>query len=238
MRDEIARGTRAGLAARYVRATLGRSGLAAEFVEAILDASVRGDPASVRDRLETASSELGLGSCLDDVLFPALRQVGLWWQTGRCDVDQERLTTEAARAWLDRALSFAPAPTRPRPIVLACGPGDLHTVGLEALALCLRHRRWGCRLLGARTTPVALTTAVLANQAVGAVVVSHLSSGRLRAVGAAKAAVGLGVEVFYAGNAFATPRSRARVPGVYLGPRVQDACDLIVETLIPVSSRE
>ena len=36
------------------------------------------------------------------------------------------------------------------PVVLACGPSDQHTIGLEALALLLRLRQRPCRVLGAR----------------------------------------------------------------------------------------
>jgi DNA-binding transcriptional MerR regulator len=231
MRDEIARGTRAGVAAQVVKASLGQEGPAADFVKAMLEASRRLDGNGIREQLDGAVRELGLAATLEEVLFPALRQVGVWWHVGRCDVEQERLTTEAARAWMDRLTSYAPTPVQTRPIVLACGPGDLHTVGLEALCLSLRQRRWSCRLLGARTTPVALGTAIVANRAAAAVVASHLSSGRQRAVASLQVATDLGVDVFYAGNAFATPRSRVKVPGRYLGPRISDACDLIIASL-------
>jgi DNA-binding transcriptional MerR regulator len=231
MRDEIARGTRAGAAARAVKASLRQSGPAAGLVTAVLKASDQHDAVAIRNQLDAATRELGLLGCLDDVLFPALRQVGVWWQVGRCDIEQERLTTEAVRAWLDRLTSYAPNPTHPRPIVLACGPGDVHSVGLEALCLSLRQERWSCRLLGARTAPIALTTAVLANRAVAVVVASHLASARQRAVTALQDVAGLGVEVFYAGNAFATPRSRSKVPGTYLGPRLAGATERIVTAL-------
>lgn len=231
MRDEIARGTRAGPAAQVVKATLGQSGPAAGFVAEVLEASEKYDAVAIRDRLDAAENELGLGGCLDDVLFPAMRQVGFWWQIGRCDIDQEQLTTEAVRAWLDRHTTYAPQPVHLRPVVLAGGPGDMHTIGLEALCLMLRQERWSCRLLGARTSPVALSTAVRANRAIAVVVASHLTSSRQRAIGSLRAAEALGLTLFYAGNAFSTPRSRAGVPGTYLGPRVQDASDLIISTL-------
>jgi hypothetical protein len=37
----------------------------------------------------------------------------------------------------------------------------------------------------------------------------------------------LGTKVFYAGNAFASSRSRRAVPGLYLGLSLQDAADLV-----------
>jgi DNA-binding transcriptional MerR regulator len=227
MRDEIARGRRASLAADAVRELLGITGPAAEFIAAILAAAERSDAVAVRRLLGEAHAALGLGPCLDDVLLPAMQQVGLWWQTGRCTVEDEHLTTEAARAWLETLSASAPAPVRTPPIVLACGPTDLHTVGLEALCVLLRHERWSCRLLGARTAVPALAAAVHATGADAVVIVSHLSSGRARAVESIRAADRSGVTVFYAGNAFTAPRSRRNLPGTFLGTRLQEAVELI-----------
>ena len=227
MRDEIARGRRASLAADAVRELLGITGPAAEHIAAILDASERSDPVAVRTHLGEAHDALGLGPCLDDVLLPAMQQVGLWWQTGRCTVEDEHLTTEAARAWLETLSSSAPEPVRTPPIVLACGPTDLHTIGLEALCVLLRYERWGCRLLGARTSVPALAAALHATGAGAVVIVSHLGSGRARAVESLRAADRAGVKVFYAGNAFTAPRSRRGVPGRFLGIRLQEAVEVI-----------
>jgi methanogenic corrinoid protein MtbC1 len=227
MRDEIARGKRASLAADAVRELVGITGPAAGYIAAILDASERSDPMAVRAQLIEAHAEMGLAPCLDDVLLPAMQQVGLWWQTGRCTVEDEHLTTEAARAWLETLTSSAPTPVRLPPIVLACGPTDLHTIGLEALCVLLRYDRWSCRLLGARTSVPALGAAVQAAGADAVVIVSHLSSGRARAVESMRAADRAGVTVFYAGNAFTAPRSRRNLPGTFLGTRLQEAVELI-----------
>lgn len=230
MRDEISRGKRASLAAAAVRELLGIDGPAATCITAILEASQRSDPLAVRAQLDSAYAELGLGACLDDVLLPAMQQVGLWWQTGRCTVEDEHLTTEATRAWLETLSSSAPPPSRPEPIVLACGPTDLHTIGLESLCLLLRHEGWSCRLLGARASVQAVAAAVHATGAKAVVIVSHLNSGRARAVESLRAADRDEVHVFYAGNAFTSPRSRRNLPGTYLGPRLQDAASLIAAT--------
>jgi methylmalonyl-CoA mutase cobalamin-binding subunit/transposase-like protein len=227
MRDEIARGKRASLAAETVRELLGITGPAAGYVADIMEASERADPLAVSGHLDDARRTMGLGPCLDDVLLPAMQQVGLWWQTGRCTVEEEHLTTEAARAWLESLSSFAPPPVRAAPIVLACGPTDLHTIGLEAVCVLLRYEGWSCRLLGARTSVPALAAAVRATGAGAVVIVSHLSSGRARAVESMRAAERDGVRVFYAGNAFTSPRSRRNLPGQFLGTRLQEACEVI-----------
>jgi DNA-binding transcriptional MerR regulator/methylmalonyl-CoA mutase cobalamin-binding subunit len=231
MRDEIARGQQAGIAAQTVRHLLGGQGPEQDLIHQILDDAERLDAASIRLHLDKATTQLGLAACIDDVLMPAMRQIGVWWAVGHCDVVQERMATEAVRAWLDRRSAFAPPPTRPRPILLACGPSDLHTVGLESTAVLLRYQGWPCRVLGASTSTATLAAAARATAVAGVVVVSHLATGRLRAVESIRAVNELGIEVFYAGNAFATPRSRRGVPGRYLGDSIKDACAQLTDAL-------
>jgi len=233
MRDEIARGQQAGVAARSVRRLLGGQGPAQDLILQVLGAAERLDAASIRAELDEAATTLGLAACLDLVLLPAMRQIGVWWAVGHCDVVQERMATEAVRAWLDRRSAFAPAPTRPRPILLACGPSDLHTIGLESTAVLLRYQGWPCRVLGARTPTVTLATAARATAVAGVIVVSHLATGRLRAIESIRAVNDLGIDVFYAGNAFSTPRSRRGVPGRYLGVSIENACTQVTQALAP-----
>jgi MerR family transcriptional regulator, light-induced transcriptional regulator len=231
MRDEVARGRRAADAARSVRALLDPDGPGALLVQEFLAASQRMEPAAIRAVLDRANDELGLAVSLDRVLMPAMRQVGAWWETGRCDVAQEHLTTEVARGWLARMTSLAPFPAHERPVLLACGPRDLHTLGLEALAGLLTQRRLGCRVLGARTPERTLVTAAVATEAVAVVVVSHLATQRRPAVAALRAVAATGRPVFYAGNAFLFPGARGDVPGTYLGDSLATAADLITATL-------
>ncbi len=235
MRDEIARGQQAGVAAESVRRLLGGQGPAQDLIHRILAAAERLDAPSIRARLDEAMAALGLASCIDEVLLPAMRQIGVWWAVGYCDVVQERMATEAVRAWLDRRSAFAPPPTRSRPILLACGPSDLHTIGLESTAVLLRYQGWPCRVLGARTPTVTLATAARATAVAGVVVVSHLATGRLRAIESIRAVDDLDIPVFYAGNAFATPRSRRGVPGRYLGVGIEDASAELTRSLAPAA---
>jgi methylmalonyl-CoA mutase cobalamin-binding subunit len=199
----------------------------------LLGDAERLDAAAVRSRLDEAAATLGLAGCVDDVLLPAMRQVGVWWAVGHCDVAQERMATEAVRAWMDRRVAFAPAPSHPRPVILACGPSDLHTIGLESMAVLLRYAGWPVRVLGARTSTITVATAAQATGAAAVVVVSHLATGRSRAVESIRAIDQLDIPVFYAGNAFSAPRTRRGVPGSYLGVRIQDACAQVVDALTP-----
>ena len=100
MRDEIARGRRAAVAARVVRDLLDPPEPQATLIRRFLVAAEELDGSGVQVALGDAAEVLGLANCVDQVLLPALRQVGSWWAAGRCDAGPERVTTAAARGWL------------------------------------------------------------------------------------------------------------------------------------------
>ena len=160
-----------------------------------------------------------------------MRQVGVWWETGRCDVAHEHLATEAARAWLNRLLYLGPTPWQSETLILTCGPRDFHTLGLEAMGVLLANRGYGCRVLGARTPVKSLAAAVQGTGAAGLVMVSHLSIGRRSAIEALRSIQHSDAQLYYAGNAFVSPQSRKGVPGTYLGEDLLAAANLITSSL-------
>jgi methylmalonyl-CoA mutase cobalamin-binding subunit len=197
-------------------------------VDAFLAAARRQRSAAMLCQLERAGAERGIGACVDEVLFPALRRIGLWWQAEQCGAEVEQLATEVGRTWLAGTAAWAPAPADTAAVVLACGPRDQHTVGMEALAALLRHEEQPCRVLGARTSTRAIVTAVRAGPARAVVLVSHLRAHRPAAAQALRVAAPLGPVLFYAGGAFDTARLRRHVPGTFLGTSVRAACATIL----------
>lgn len=232
MRDEIALGRRAGGAARWVREFLDDQNPALERINRILAGSRLMDSDMICTALDRARDELGLDVTLDDVLMPAMRQVGAWWETGRCDIGQEHFTTEVVRGWLARMITLAPKPESDRWVLLAVGPRDLHTLGIEALAALLTQGGTGCRLLGPRTPLRVLLTATVASPVAAVVVVSHLPTQRRPAVDSIVAVAETGVPTFYAGNAFLFTSSREGVPGTYLGDTIGGGARLIRDSAL------
>jgi MerR family transcriptional regulator, light-induced transcriptional regulator len=228
MRDEIAIGRRAADAARRVRGLLDEGNPGAARVRSLLAASNRLDPEAIRSVLELGETEIGLAATLDEVVMPAMRQIGAWWEAGDCDIDQESLTTAVVRAWLAKVTTLAPAPAAgERTVLLATGPDDFHTLGLEALAAQLAQHGLPSRLLGARTPLTTLLAATEATRRGVVVVVSHLPSQRRSAVASINAVAESGAPTYFAGNAFLFPASRKGMPGTYLGESIGQAALVI-----------
>ena len=229
MRDAIAHGQSALSAAQAVKATQLVS--TEPLVEEFLSAAERLDSVGVRQILDSARTVLGLDRTVDELLFPAMQQIGRDWRIGRCDVAHEHLATETSRAWLSRVEVGGTHQREQRPIVLASGPRDQHTLGLESIGALLRYRGWDCRLLGASLPVESLHTALRTINPSALVLVSHLSVARRSAVESLRTARASRVHVFYAGNAFLSPQSRQGVPGIYLGENLSAAADLITRTV-------
>jgi methanogenic corrinoid protein MtbC1 len=226
VRDEIAGGVPAEEAVGYVRRTSVEGNRGSGFVKGILEAGLAFDAPAVRGQLEAAVAALGLDDAIQWVALPALREIGSLWEAGRCDVAREHLASHEVRNWLVNRL---PARTeRSSPLVLmACGPKDLHTIGLEAFHVILARRGFRTSVLGARTPADALAAAARSLDAAAVVLTSHLNVNRRSAVEAIGEVAKLGVPVFYAGNAFGSARSRRGVPGTYLGRDLAAAAELV-----------
>ena len=232
LRDEITRGNRARDAVELIRRAPPDRIPRAGFVEDFLSAAMRLDPTGLRSALDGAGQGLGVEDAVRDVVLAAMREIGDRWRTGACDVANEHLATEAVRSWLARMIAMSPPPFRPGAVVLACGPKELHTIGLEAFTLLLRRRGWSCRLLGALTPSRSVVAAVQATGAVAGVIASQRSVTRRAAVETVAAVDAIpGTTAFYAGNAFSAPSARARVPGVYLGPHVVEATSILERSI-------
>ena len=234
MRDEISRGHRAVEAAALIKAAQTRSTdpLIATFVHAAHHL----DPKGIDQILDAAHQALGLGRTVDEVLLPAMREIGRWWESGRCDVAHEHLATQTTQARLAKVAPPRRTSRRHRPLILSCGPRDHHTVGLESMGALLMHRGLDCRLLGAGTPAESLSKAVQETNPAAVIVVSHMSVARRSAIEALRSAQLNDTALFYAGNAFLSPQSRRGVPGTYLGNNLSQAADIITGTTTSASA--
>ncbi|MET0695738.1 MAG: B12-binding domain-containing protein [Propionibacteriaceae bacterium] len=229
IRDDIARGHPAVAAA--ARTTAARDAVNDGWIETFLEAAHRLDPHGVENVLDLAAATHGLGRAIDEVMLPAMRELGRWWEIGRCDVAHEHLASETTRSWLAGIVPEPVSPTPFGPVILSCGPRDYHTIGLDCIGALLRERGWECRSLGARVPPASLALAVEESNAVAVVLVSHLSMARRAAVDSLRSVQWDNLELFYAGNAFISRQARVGVPGHYLGTNLTAATELVLATI-------
>ncbi|MCF6525167.1 B12-binding domain-containing protein, partial [Streptomyces sp. JJ36] len=125
-------------------------------------AAVRLDAPAVDDAIAAALAEYGLIEAWNEVMMPALRAVGRKWATeGERYVEVEHLLSWHVSAGLRRLAAQArPGSAQEPPVLLACVPGELHSLPLEALAAGLGERGLPLRMFGAAVPVQALDDAV------------------------------------------------------------------------------
>ncbi|MEU0944165.1 MerR family transcriptional regulator [Streptomyces canus] len=127
-------------------------------------AAVRLDAPAVEEQLAAAVETHGLAVAWQEVMVPTLHAVGRKWaSSGDRYIEVEHLLSWHMSTALRRCTS---PPTRqgdalgPGPVLLACVPGEQHTLALEALNAGLAELRLPIRMFGAAVPVEALTAAV------------------------------------------------------------------------------
>ncbi|HEX2057298.1 MAG TPA: MerR family transcriptional regulator [Actinomycetota bacterium] len=226
LRNEIARGRNAGEAVEMLRAIDERR--VHPYTDEIVAGAIALDPRPVRAALHEAARDLGVVKTVEDVAVIALREIGDHWAVGTCDVAGEHLGTGEIRRWFNEVAARGADATSGPPVVLACGPDELHTGGLEAFQVLLVERGVAALFLGAQTPPDSFAMTVRDTGADAAVMLCHRPQARRGSLVALRLLAGIrGARVYYAGNGFAAARARRSVPGKYLGTDLSAAADLV-----------
>ncbi|MGA5220798.1 MerR family transcriptional regulator [Streptomyces cinereoruber] len=125
-------------------------------------AAVRLDGPALDALLRDAVADHGLVTAWEEVMAPTLHAVGRKWESsGDRYVEVEHLLSWHVSTALRQVApaghrSVAPVP----PVLLACVPGEQHTLPLEALAAGLSERGLPTRMFGAAVPAEALDAAV------------------------------------------------------------------------------
>lgn len=121
-------------------------------------AALRLDSPSLQRQLTAAVEAYGVTAAWEHVIAPVLHAVGRKWaSSGERYVEVEHLLS-----WhVSTALRHRTTPVAgPDPVVLACVPGEQHTLALEALHAGLTELALPTRMFGAAVPVPALTAAV------------------------------------------------------------------------------
>ncbi|GGW41149.1 transcriptional regulator [Streptomyces lucensis JCM 4490] len=142
------------------------SGDARQEGRGLARAAVRLDAGAVGERLDAAVTSYGVVAAWQEVMVPTLHAVGRRWaSSGDRYVEVEHLLSWQVSTTLRRHTRQRPAapPAAPEgagPVVLACVPGEQHTLPLEALNAALSHLGVPTRMFGAAVPAEALVAAV------------------------------------------------------------------------------
>ncbi|MFJ2022276.1 MerR family transcriptional regulator [Streptomyces sp. NPDC087897] len=123
-------------------------------------AAARLDGPAMDELLTAALDRYGLPAAWDEVIMPVLHAVGRRWESaGERYVEVEHLLSWHVSGALRRVPARSPSPGAGLSL-LACVPGETHSLALEALAATLAHQGLPVSMFGAALPVEALVEAV------------------------------------------------------------------------------
>ena len=109
--------------------------------------------------LERSIRSRGVVGAWDDVIVPALREIGSRWQANGDGVEVEHLISHCVSAALSGATQLRGTAINTRPVLLACTPNERHSLPLLAINAALAERQIEARMLGEEVPTEALVAA-------------------------------------------------------------------------------
>ena len=206
-----------------------------ELVAVLAAAAESFDEAAFVSGMREAIEGQGWASALGAVIFPALKRVGIYWETSVIPPANEHFAAELVRREILGSLKTLPNGATEQPMVLlACPEDERHDLGLSALNLLLRNDGLRTVYLGADVPTGDLFSACdLISPA--AICLSATSAiGMASLVRASRAIVASRrVRLFFGGPAMSASGTQAA--GIRLPDSIADAAEAIVKLLRPAT---
>ena len=160
--------------------------LAADYLAALL----AGDAIRARHLVDRAvDAGMPLPEIYLSVLQPALEEIGDRWESGEVGIAYEHQATAITQGILGAlGPKMRVPPTSGRLAVLACSPGEMHSLGVQMIGDFLESAGWEVLLLGA-SVPASALAGLVDTESPDAVVLSTASPGLIGGVEEALAAL-------------------------------------------------
>lgn len=218
--------------AEIQRTELPSDGTLAQLREAWISACLDFDEPQAERVLTQAFALYPQETVCIEILQKGMSQTGELWHSGDITVQQEHFTSALTIRRLNVLVEAAPAPTRPERILIGCPPGEEHTFSPLLITLMLRRAGWGVRYLGANVPRARFETAVKTTNSDLVILTAQQlhTAGSLLDVAqllqAEEVALGFGGLIFNR-----TPALRDRIPGHFLGERLEDTVPAVEQML-------
>jgi DNA-binding transcriptional MerR regulator/methylmalonyl-CoA mutase cobalamin-binding subunit len=165
--------------------------------------------------------------CLQ-VMLDGLREIGDGWFEGQISIEQEHFASELAMRRLEALVAATPPPVRPGRILVGAPPDEDHDFVPLLLALLLRRQGWDVLYLGANVPAASFASLTETTDVQLAVVSAQQLYTAANLLEVAQVINKNGVPLAFGGRIFnALPDISGRVPGYYLGDRLELAPQMV-----------
>lgn len=123
------------------------------LAKVFMEEALQGDREGLYELLTFVHThQIGFSTIADDIIRPAMTEIGRRWSEGILEVNQEHLASQAV---LEALVRFGPnlhrKPSHGRKAVCSGVEGELHSLGLRCVAYGLEGDGWSVDMLGANT---------------------------------------------------------------------------------------
>jgi methanogenic corrinoid protein MtbC1 len=206
-----------------------------DYVVAILEP----DPAKAREVVRAAVREgASVAAAFEELLAPAMVEIGRRWESGEISVAHEHLATEVTSSLVtELSALLEPGPATGRLAIVSCSPEEQHCLAGQMLSALLEAAGWEVLYLGT-TLPMEDLVALAADEAADVIALSTALPHHLPAVEAAVRAVQALEEpplVLVGGRAYGGEDDARRVGADAWAARVAEAPALLGRRLPPAA---
>lgn len=167
-----------------------------------------------------------------EVLQKSLSTIGDGWYKGEITVQQEHFASSLVLRRLNSLIAASPPPSRPGRILIACPPQEEHTLGPLFLTLILRRRGWDVLYLGANVPRDRLESTLETTKPHLAIIPAQQLHTAANLLQLAYVLHREGIPLAYGGWIFnMLPGLRARIPGHFLGEKLEEAVQVVEQIL-------
>lgn len=195
-------------------------------------AAERFDESRLLRALRSGIDQFGWQKAFDVVIFPALKRVGIYWETALFPPANEHFASELVRQEIGAAMRDLSAAPHDAPLVLlACPEDERHDIGLSALNLALRMAGLRTVYLGADVPTADLMSAYEATNPDAVCLSATSAIGLASLIRASRTILAARrIRLFIGGPAMSA--SGVEAAGVRLPPSIHEAAEALARALV------
>ena len=197
-----------------------------------IDACLEFDEQRAEQTLAQVFALYPIETAVVQVLQKGLADIGLGWYEGNITAQQEHFASALAMRRLETLVGATPPPTRQGRVLIACPPEEEHTFGPLLLTLMMRRRGWNVVYLGANVPLARLESTIKRARPQLVVFTAQTLPTVANMLPMTQLLQRDQVPCAYGGLIFTLlPTLRDRLPGYYLGDRLDEAPQIIDDLL-------
>lgn len=170
-----------------------------------------------------------------EILQRGLTKIGDGWHKGTITIQQEHFATALAMRKLEGLVAATAPPSRPGRFIVACAPGEEHSFNPLLITFLLRRYGWEAIYLGADVPAYRMEVTLAQTKPQLVILTAQQLHTAASLMEMATVLQGEDVHVAYGGLIFNLwPAIRRRIPGYFLGERLENVLQSIEKYLSTV----